>query len=855
MVPNNSLVLDHSIVWKPDTTWQSIRWRISDYYSWTIPTGIVVRNSDIVGGWAGENNFDWDPLLTMDGHLRKGSPSIDAGKPISNQGETDMDGEARNYGSQRDIGADEFIDSDADGLANHWEQKYFGSLDAPPEGDADGDGWTNLIEYERSSNPFSRIYYVDRSRPDDTGDGLTWDTAKRTIQAGINAAAEEDVVMVAYGAFSENLSLSKSVRVRSADPYLRSIIDFADTCNVTFYEKTTMNTTLEGFVLLNVRALPEDVILFNSNSRGHIVDCLFQDYARDAIHMNSAQAVISGCVFKGSGRAARGVNCFSSRCTLEGCRIEDQGYGAVYLSNGQMMVLDSLLTHSGTTAYPAGSIVDTDYNSGGSLTIRNSTVADNISSTNPTVRIPRNGQLVIENSILWNNGNTPVGGTPGTATVSVSFSDIQGGYAGTGNLNVNPGFIRNRMMNENGTPGTTLDDYWIEGDYHLAPGSLCRNAGNPSFVFPTGQADLDGRPRVLYGRVDIGAYEWMQGDTNRDSVVNYSELAEFAASWLKSDCGDCSGWDYTGDHQVAIDDLDIVLDDWLVMPEPYVPGLVAHWKLDQNALDSASWHHGTSGGNPQWVIDGDAKVGSGAVELDGDDWIQMAAFKGIGSNASRTCMAWVKTNQAEGDILGWGDITTAGGMWRMKVLDGKLVVQINGGSIQGNTAVNTGQWVHVAAVLPAGLKSTGDILLYVNGMQEGMTQKVLMDINTKLVEEVRIGGDINGLFFVGQIDDVRILNRTLPVNELRNTAGFFVADAGADRKITCPIGSTNISVPLEGKIVNGTGTQTVSWSVVSGPAGVVFEDASLLDTQAIFPILWEIYPTDDSVRGIAGVAR
>jgi hypothetical protein len=45
------------------------------------------------------------------------------------------------------------IDSDADGLADWWELQYFGNLNQTATGDADGDGMTNLQEYQQGRNP------------------------------------------------------------------------------------------------------------------------------------------------------------------------------------------------------------------------------------------------------------------------------------------------------------------------------------------------------------------------------------------------------------------------------------------------------------------------------------------------------------------------------------------------------------------------------------------------------------------------------------------------------------------------------------------------------------------------------
>ncbi len=45
------------------------------------------------------------------------------------------------------------IDVDGDGLADAWEQQYFGSLSANPADDSDGDGMNNLREFRAGTNP------------------------------------------------------------------------------------------------------------------------------------------------------------------------------------------------------------------------------------------------------------------------------------------------------------------------------------------------------------------------------------------------------------------------------------------------------------------------------------------------------------------------------------------------------------------------------------------------------------------------------------------------------------------------------------------------------------------------------
>ncbi len=67
------------------------------------------------------------------------------------------------------------LDTDADGLPDAWEQTYFGSLTQTPGSDFDGDGYTNLQEYNAGTNPASAA-----STPADTdADGMpdAWEFA------------------------------------------------------------------------------------------------------------------------------------------------------------------------------------------------------------------------------------------------------------------------------------------------------------------------------------------------------------------------------------------------------------------------------------------------------------------------------------------------------------------------------------------------------------------------------------------------------------------------------------------------------------------------------------------------------
>ena len=91
------------------------------------------------------------------------------------------------------------------------------------------------------------------------------------------------------------------------------------------------------------------------------------------------------------------------------------------------------------------------------------------------------------NSVIWDNSPNNVAYGRGDATIT--YCNIQGGWAGEGNIDADPLFVDPLA------------------DLHLTALSPCINAGNndaPSI--PTN--DRDGLPRIVDGTVDIGAYEF-----------------------------------------------------------------------------------------------------------------------------------------------------------------------------------------------------------------------------------------------------------------------------------------------------------------------------------------------------------
>ena len=222
-----------------------------------------------------------------------------------------------------------------------------------------------------------------------------------------------------------------------------------------------------------------------------------------------------------------------------------------------------------------------------------------------------------------------------------------------------------------------------------------------------------------------------------------------------------------------------------VLPAP--ADLVLHWKFNEGTGTTANdstgnGHDGTltNMDAADWVNTGLPSVPSGssyALDFDGGNDFVLAsddAFKGVTGTLARTIAAWVKTAKGDAAIANWG-ANAVGQKWTFRKESSRhsIRVEINGAGIVGDTAINDGDWHHVAAVVPSHATPTvSHIRLYIDGELQGISTHGTTAINTAASQNFRIGRDFNGgRYMLGGIDEVRLYDHRLTSAEIRALAG------------------------------------------------------------------------------------
>jgi pectin methylesterase-like acyl-CoA thioesterase len=486
----------------------------------------------------GVGNLALDPQLASATYLSAGSPCRGAGNPAYATG-TDIDGEP--WGNPPSIGCDEYHAGAATGpltvgLVASETNVPVGhgvSLTALIEGRTTqsvwdfGDGvvvsnrpyashaWALPADYAVTLRAYNEanvagvsaivtihvvtqppVVYVAASGPNPQPPYASWATAARSIQAAVNAASfPRAVVLVTNGVYPGNVSVTKPLTLLSVNGPQFTIINGGGTNRCVYL--MTEGASLTGFTLTNGYNYYQGGGVACASTTAFLTNCL----------------IVGNSAYTGGGGA---FGCTLYNCTLSGNSASD-GFGGGAIN---CTLYNCMLSGNSTSEVGGGAF---------GCTLYNCTLSGNSASEVGGGAYT----CTLYNCIAYYN--TALGGAnyDSLSSTLIHCCTTPLPTAGVGNIANAPLFVDS-----------------ANGNLRLQSNSPCINAGNNAYVTTT--TDLDGRPRIVGGTVDIGAYEfqpgvsgafigWLQGyglptdgsadyaDSDHDSMNNWQE-------WV---CGTC----------------------------------------------------------------------------------------------------------------------------------------------------------------------------------------------------------------------------------------------------------------------------------------------------------------------------
>jgi hypothetical protein len=413
------------------------------------------------------------------------SPNRDAGNVSYLPAGTlfDIDGQPRTQGSTVDIGA------------------------------AESDGVTTTF-----LPPVVRV----SSTGNDHNAGDSWTTAKKTIQSAIDRAARTGgEVWVQAGTYDANLQIrpftflyggfngTETNRNQRDWRTNVTVLDAKQETGAVLMTQLTLEETLEGFTIQNGLATAGAGVFTDSSVR-----ILHNRFASNTVATTSPASAVrgGGAIYVAAGAPQILNNQFFRNLSFSGDRNQPAEGGAIKINDGTPLIANNLfrqnvVTNAAANGEARGAAIATLFR--GSAQVINNTLLQNTATVANNAASPDQGTLYIGNTnapsllgnnlVAYNSSGVFASGAPGrlpTLNNNLVFANIRTNYE--------------RLPDPTGTAGNLSVSPRLTGPYgdpHLQAGSPAIDAGDTNLV-QAGWTDLDGRPRLQGGRVDIGADEF-----------------------------------------------------------------------------------------------------------------------------------------------------------------------------------------------------------------------------------------------------------------------------------------------------------------------------------------------------------
>ena len=347
--------------------------------------------------------------------------------------------------------------------------------------------------------PLGRIWYVDATAAGN-GDGTRWDSAFIHLQEALARVSDTDEIRVAEGLYWPDLGGGQTPGDRTATFQLPDGVTICGGFPPGGGTWEQRNPFVHRSILSGDIGVPH---LASDNSY-HVVTAAGAGRTSilDGLVIIAGFANGNGAYKDGAGIYNMHGSPLVRNCTFVANAAVGAGGGA-YNSHSSPAFINCVF--SGNTAGNCGGGV---YSELGDATITNCTFTANHAIGRAGGVFDLTGTTTLANCILWGNSRLSKGSydelaqISGDSPLAINHCCIQswtGSLSGNDNMGQVPAFVDADGPDDvAGTP----DD-----DVRLQAGSPCIDAGDNTAVWLETTTDLQGKPRIGHGVVDIGAYE------------------------------------------------------------------------------------------------------------------------------------------------------------------------------------------------------------------------------------------------------------------------------------------------------------------------------------------------------------
>ncbi len=286
-----------------------------------------------------------------------------------------------------------------------------------------------------------------------------------TIQAGINASVNGDTVLVAPGTYMENINFRGKNIVLTGTYYQTGNLSLigqtiingstplsADTGSCVIISNHEDSTTvLQGFAITGGSGTKWNDEHFAGIYRegGGILVQYSSPIIQNNIIYNNIVTNISGVSSTGGGGVRIGDSYVRFYNNVVMNNTGRYGAGIVLNYTGGEYYNNVITANYGSFEFGAGSGMWLNNVFSRPCTITNNTISGN-SSTAGTCGVYGGSFAKLRNNIIW--GNTSPSNIQASSSMNITYSDIQGVYPGSGNININPLFADSNYVLQISSP-------------------------------------------------------------------------------------------------------------------------------------------------------------------------------------------------------------------------------------------------------------------------------------------------------------------------------------------------------------------------------------------------------------------